>query len=105
MSGGHFDYEQCRILNAADDLEELILNPPEWTNYRPETWVEFTKALYFLCKAAAYLQRVDWLLSGDDGEDRFHERLKEDLEHLEKVRSRCYPGWRPVEGGESKMAR
>jgi hypothetical protein len=28
------------------------------------------------------MQRIDWLLSGDDGEESFIERLKEDLEKL-----------------------
>ena len=29
--------------------------------------------------AAVYAQRVDWLLSGDDGEESFIERLEENL--------------------------
>lgn len=32
--------------------------------------------------AQVYAQRIDWLLSGDDGEDNFHLRLKEDLANL-----------------------
>jgi hypothetical protein len=32
--------------------------------------------------AQIYAQRIDWLISGDDGEDSFRERLKEDLEKL-----------------------
>ena len=35
--------------------------------------------------AEAYAQRVDWLVSGDDGEESFHERLKEDLDDLIKT--------------------
>jgi hypothetical protein len=34
--------------------------------------------------AEIYAQRIDWLLSGDDGEDSFRERLKEDLEKLKQ---------------------
>lgn len=30
--------------------------------------------------AQIYTQRIDWLVSGDDSEDSFRERLKEDLE-------------------------
>lgn len=26
------------------------------------------------------MQRIDWLIAGDDGEETFHRRLKEDLE-------------------------
>jgi hypothetical protein len=38
--------------------------------------------LIVLRKAAVYAQRVDWLLSGDDGEETFLERLKKDLDKL-----------------------
>jgi hypothetical protein len=34
--------------------------------------------------AAVYAQRIDWLLSGDDGEESFLKRLKEELGQLEK---------------------
>lgn len=33
--------------------------------------------------AEIYTQRIDWLVSGDDGEESFRERLKEELELLE----------------------
>ena len=29
--------------------------------------------------AAIYAQRIDWLVSGDDGEETFHQRLAEEL--------------------------
>ena len=38
--------------------------------------------LKILNKAFVYVNRIDWLLSGDDGEETFHKRLKEDLEKL-----------------------
>ena len=34
--------------------------------------------------AEIYATRVDWMMSGDDGEDTLRERLKEDLEAFEK---------------------
>ena len=34
--------------------------------------------------AEIYATRIDWVMSGDDGEDDQHERLKEDLEAFEK---------------------
>ena len=38
-----------------------------------------------LRKAAIYAQRIDWFLSGDDGEDNLEEeRLEEELKKLEK---------------------
>lgn len=56
-----------------------------YPDYTPETLKEFRNAIHQLRKAAIYAQRVDWLISGDDGEDSFHERLKEDLEKLPKI--------------------
>lgn len=47
-----------------------------------ETIKEFKKGIELLKKAQVYAQRIDYLLSGDDGEDDFHQRLKEDLANL-----------------------
>ena len=55
---------------------------PYYPDYKEETLVEFRKGVELLKKARIYVQRIDWLLSGDDGEETFHERLKEDLEKL-----------------------
>lgn len=92
MSGGHFDYKQWEIGNIADEVEQLILTndseeKDEWGDrkgyhYTPETIEEFKKGLVLLRQAYVYAQRIDWLVSGDDGEDSFHRRLKNDLEKL-----------------------
>ena len=37
-----------------------------------------------LRRAEIYAQRVDYLISGDDGEESFHSRLKEELEKYEQ---------------------
>lgn len=55
---------------------------PNPYGYTEETLAEFRKAIETLKQAEVYAQRIDWLLSGDDGEENFHERLKEDLEKL-----------------------
>lgn len=52
--------------------------------YSSNTLEEFKKGIDAINKATVYINRIDWLLSGDDGEDTFHERLKEDLEEYEK---------------------
>jgi hypothetical protein len=92
MSGGHFDYKQWEIGNIADEVEQLILDNDseqlnEWGDrkgyhYSPETIEEFKKGLVLLRQAYVYAQRIDWLVSADDGEDSFHRRLKNDLEKL-----------------------
>ena len=60
---------------------------PNQYEYSEATIAEFRKGLDYLRKAYVYAQRIDWLLSGDDGEDSFHERLKEELEKLNKPKS------------------
>ena len=43
---------------------------------------EFKKGAEIIKLAQIYMQRMDWLLSGDDGEESFLERLKQDKEKL-----------------------
>lgn len=57
---------------------------PYFPEYTPETIQEFRNGVEILKKASVYAQRIDWLISGDDGEDSFHKRLKEDLKKLEQ---------------------
>jgi hypothetical protein len=93
MSGGHFEYEQWKITNIADEVEQLILTNDseerdEWSNrmgchFAPEVIGEFKKGLIVLRQAYVYAQRIDWLVSGDDGEDSFLSRLKHDLDKIE----------------------
>ena len=44
--------------------------------------------------AAIYAQRIDWLLSGDDGEESFKRRLKEELDELESNPLIDYERWK-----------
>jgi len=84
MSGGYFDYEQVRICDAADRLASVIETDDQ---YSKETLAEFGKALAMLRASAIYLQRIDWLISGDDSEDYFHKYLKEELLCIPKENS------------------
>lgn len=89
MSGGHYDYDQYKILNIKESIESAILHDNEETaeykyNFSEKTLEEFKTAIKILDKAFIYAQRIDWLLSGDDGENTFHERLKEELARMEK---------------------
>ena len=58
---------------------------PYYPDYTPETIAEFRKCIELLKKASVYAQRIDWLISCDDSEDSFHERLEEDLKGLEEI--------------------
>jgi len=108
MSGGHFDYWQYHISRIAEDTKDVIVKNnvevpdrkyEQWDydengelypwskyyySYSPETIEKFKEGYKKLMEAYIYAQRIDWLLSGDDGEETFHERLKEDLEELEE---------------------
>jgi aromatic ring-cleaving dioxygenase len=82
MSGGHFDYAQWRINDIARTIREDI-------NCKEDVYVQsldkktievFKEAYDILLIAAEYAQRVDWVMSGDDGEDCFFERIDENIE-------------------------
>lgn len=83
MSGGHFDYKQYLIDYIADEVEQLIDKNDEY-EFSKETIEKFKQAKIILRIAAIYAQRIDWLVSGDDGEENFHNRLEEDLSKLEE---------------------
>lgn len=108
MSGGHFDYLQHRFeWEIIEPIQELIANsgrektkeelkddyswygedrfqqhPEDKFHYKyPDDIIdEFQNAIHYLKMAQIYTQRIDWLVSGDDGEDSFRTRLKEDIE-------------------------
>jgi len=92
MSGGYFDYNQYNIGRIADDVNDLIRNNEvteldEWgdtrgRNYSLEVITKFREALTVLRQAEVYAQRIDWLVSGDDTEQSFLQRLEQDLSHI-----------------------
>lgn len=94
MSGGHFDYNQFRIYEIAEDIDNIIRNNKNkefnrWGeeighHFPPEIIVKFTLAVKILKTAYVYTQRIDWLLSGDDGEKSFLKRLAEELGEIDK---------------------
>jgi hypothetical protein len=101
MSGGAFEYNQRKITDIADDIQKELDNqgkekskeelwmakdyyddfPEEKNNYTypEEVQEKFRDAIKALRTAAIYAQRIDWLLSGDDGEESFLRRLDEEL--------------------------
>jgi hypothetical protein len=92
MSGGFFNHSQYNLDQISADIEdEIYYNDSEEVNeyndkkgngFSEDTIQEFKLAVWYLKQAFVYTQRIDWLLSGDDGEETFHERLKKDLEKL-----------------------
>ena len=105
MSGGAFDYKQSHIGQIADEIEQTIieagrelpkgiLERSSWYSspfgdsgktyptYERKTMEIMKRAVYVLRMAHIYAQRVDWMLSGDDGEETMAERLEEELRAL-----------------------
>lgn len=78
MSGGHFDYIQFQIDDSANKIDWLLKN----YDYPPEVIEKIKEAQVTLRKAATMLNRVDWLVSGDDGNETFLKRWDEDLSKL-----------------------
>jgi hypothetical protein len=113
MSGGHFDYIQHRFeWEIIEPIESLITNSGRektkeelkndryWDNdederpedkfhykYPDDIITEFRSAIHYLKMAQIYTQRIDWLVSGDDGEESFRQRLKEDLEEYKNKKT------------------
>ena len=87
MSGGFFNYNQHNIDIIINDLE-YYLKSNEYKNekesLKPETLDKIKEGKKILKQAYIYAQRIDWFLSGDDSEETFHKRLKEDLENLDE---------------------
>ncbi len=90
MSGGSFDYNQFSMQDIVDQIERVVTNnrrEDDWgysTSFSGDTIREFKKGMQAIEIASMYLHRIDWLISGDDGEDAFHEHLSEDLAKLQK---------------------
>jgi hypothetical protein len=104
MSGGHFDYKQYEIHEIAESIEhelnkqgklkpkdemwgteEYFLKYPNekyYYTYPEKIQNKMKEAVKLLKIAEVYTQRIDWLLSGDDGEETFLERLEEDLNKI-----------------------
>lgn len=85
MSGGYFDYDQHRLQDMIDKIQYMIdeNDTTDWYRYSPKTITEFEKAISLLKRAYIYTQRIDWLVSADDSEDTFHERLDKEISEIE----------------------
>ena len=84
MSGGHFgDYDYYKVAQFADELEEEICHNYDTdefgyaNNYSQETLEYLKKQLPKMRKMADIMRHIDYLYSGDHGEDSFMERVKE----------------------------
>ena len=101
MSGGAFDYKEFHIQQIAEDIQSELdkqgkekdeedlyamrgyyeKHPEErfYPTYPKEIQEKMLEAIKRLEAARIYAHRVDWYLSGDDGDESFLRRLKEEL--------------------------
>jgi hypothetical protein len=105
MSGGHWNYIQNQLTEVVEDVVRKIerngkektkeerkeegWKDPDWYDkypedkfhhkYPDEVIEEFKKGAKIIAEAQVYMQRIDWLLSGDDGEESFLKRLNQEL--------------------------
>ena len=110
MSGGAFNYDQYKIGYMVDQIQETVVKngvektpedlknegwrDPDWYKKYPEDLFHYKypdeviekmkEGIEVLKRAQIYAQRIDWLLSGDDGEESFLRRLEEELNELNK---------------------
>jgi len=108
MSGGAFNYDQYKIGYMVDQIDEIVVKngvektpeeikdeswrDPDWYEKYPEDKFHYQypdeviekmkEGIEVLKRAQIYAHRIDWLLSGDDGEESFLRRLEEDLNEL-----------------------
>lgn len=106
MSGGYWGYREYVLSDIENTIKNLIENNGKlksdeelyeynsWTNkdwyekypeekyhtkYSEKVIKEFKKALKVIKKSNIYIGRLDYLLSGDDSEESFLERLNKEL--------------------------
>jgi len=82
MSGGHFDYVQYRIEDLASEVDELIKNNDDEDlgyHFSSQIIYRFKEAAHVAKQAAEMVQRIDWLVSGDDSEEDFLTRWTEEV--------------------------
>ena len=86
MSGGHFNgngYVYYRVDQFSDELESEILNNENkddynyCPNYNEQTLEVLRKQIPLIRKAAEVMRAIDYLYSGDHGEDSFIEKIKQ----------------------------
>ncbi len=86
MSGGHFNdcgYEYYKVSQFADELEEEIRHNSDQdefgyaNNYSQETLEYLEEQVHYMHKLAEIMRHIDYLYSGDHGEDTFMKQVQE----------------------------
>ena len=88
MSGGRFGYAQYQFGGIVESIRSTIANndsdeKDEWGetiggHLPPDIIAKLAETADTVERAKKMVTRVDWLLSGDDGEDSFRRRWAEE---------------------------
>lgn len=82
MSGGHFDYNQYRIADIADQIERDLRTIGKTNEYGviidipSDIADKMLETLASLRKCENMVHAIDWYMSGDTGDDSFREEWK-----------------------------
>lgn len=74
-TGREFELRQGSFNEDIPDLEGFNYEP----DYSKETLKVMANAIKYLKNSQIIIHRLDWLLAGDDGNDSFIQRLKDEL--------------------------
>lgn len=92
MSGYFNSGLDFAMRESADEIKSYIdkigTKPEEYDSvitYSESTILHLKMCHNALVLSSILFHRVDWLIGGDDGEETFHERFKEDLEKAELI--------------------
>jgi hypothetical protein len=77
MSGGYLTYNDRHIGYMLTDIKEEIDRNDH--RFDEKTMNKFREAVKILEKASIMVNRIDYLLSGDDSEETFHERWEKEF--------------------------
>ena len=91
MSGGHFNYNCFNVSRFADDLREEIQNNNvkdeygDSNDYSPETITRLSVIQQIIKSAGKLAYAVEWLYSGDYGEETFAEEVDKILGGVDEL--------------------
>jgi len=94
MSGGSLDYSYVRVQTLAEDIQQQIdsnnvKNDLGFSNeFSEETLSKMQQTENMLITVSKLAKEVEWLLSGDTGEDTFKENFDKIMNETDNFRKK-----------------
>jgi len=87
MSGGYFNHTDYTVGEFADSLRKAIAKirkKEEYYDFYSDDFLNEMITVYNMARELRLrLHRIDWVLSGDDGEDNYFKRLPKEMADIE----------------------